>query len=140
MPSAPDFLSRAPICFCASVFCLAFRGFFGAFNGILQTPKATEGERETCVFLLFSVLKLLLLPLLSLRHKAEICTDSWLPCAKGAGAERLRDCLESTKSVKIHSRLCGTNPLPAEPQHPSVAYGDSSPLEKRAAYRCLTAV
>ena len=41
--------------------------------------KATEGECATCVFLPYSVLKLLLLPLLSLRHKAENCTDSWLP-------------------------------------------------------------
>ena len=54
---------------------------------------------------------------------------------EGAPAKRVRDCLESTKSVKIHSRLCGTNPLPAEPQHPSVSRSaDSSPLKKRAAY------
>ena len=96
---------------------------------------ATEGECATCVFLPYSVLKLLLLPLLSLRQKAEFCINPWLPCAKGAPAERVRDCLESTKSVKIHSRLCGTNPLSAEPQHPSVSRSaDSSPLKKRAAF------
>ena len=66
--------------------------------------------------------------------KPKITQTHRLPCAKGAPAKRVRDCLESTKSVKIHSRLCGTNPLPAEPQHPSVACGDSSPLKKRAAF------
>ena len=39
----------------------------------------------------------------SLRHKAENRTNPWLPYGKGAGAERLRDWLESTEKQAENS-------------------------------------
>ena len=50
--------------------------------------------------------------------KSKIAPTHGSLAVRAAPAERVRDCLESTESVKIHSRLCGTNPLPAETSTP----------------------
>ena len=44
-----------------------------------------------CGFWGLKVLKARILRLFFLRHKAEIGINPWLPCVKGAGAERLKE-------------------------------------------------
>ena len=50
------------------------------------------------------------------------------------------DLLPAESTQKFIRGGAAQNLVSAESQHPSVACGDSSPLEKRAAYRCPTAL